>query len=416
MRQVLWMAILAGSVVTILGVLSAQALRLIGVVEVTRTLVTLFSLWIVLATTSSAQRGIMIWQHKLRSSAFCEIAGELVGLVVSLATLVQGLGVFALAWGRLAKQVVHLGLSFAITRLLPMRGMSEEQRRDLRDYSVQIFASNMIINLRLYAATFIVGGFLGAAAVGYDRAAERLVGVVSEVVSVPAQVLAWSLFRRARDRHDGTTEGFQHQAQSYFHVLFLASVPVFIWVSVCTQDLIVGLLGQEWLPAAPIVVILALSRLLIIPGAANAPLLSLAGEIRRLPKFAVLFLVVNVVVTVAVGPLGIVALAWSQVFVSAFILICMTRLTHAYAAITWREIFYRARYIIVPVLIASALLIYLQHSDLLAGLTPLVRVLLSSVPVLIVYVIALCVLDPFVREYVRARLASAQTSDQGATE
>lgn len=401
-RQVLWIAMVSGLLVSILGIAGGQIIKTFGASSLTSQLVTLFSFWILLAATSTAQKGIMVWQHKLRSSAVCEIAGEVVGLLVALASLFAGYGVLALVFGRISLQCVHLLMSFSVTRLTPLRGMQPEQIRDLKDFSIQIFSTRMIINFRIYAATFIIGGFLGPAAVGFYRAGERLVGAVNEVVAVPSQVLAWSLFRRARDNHNGTTAGFQAQANSYYHVLFLAAVPVFIWVSVLAQDLIVGLLGTEWVAAAPIVAVLALSRVLIVPSFATEAVISLAGEIKRLPKFAFSFLIATVLLTTIAGPFGMVAVAWSQVVVAVVIVVSMMWLVRRYAAIDFRDYFLGSKYLILPIIVASGFLYYLQGSELLSELSPLVRVVAASVPTFVLYAIALICCDPVVRNQIRS--------------
>jgi len=403
--QVLFIAILSGLVLSSIGMASAQVLALLGFSAETRLLVTLFSLWVALATASSAQKGVMIWQHKLRSSAMSEILGELFGLAVAIGALVSGLGIMALVLGRIAMQTVHLVISFMVTRLAPRRGMALDQRQDLFAYSVQIFSSRMIINLRLYSATFIIGGFLGTAAVGYYRAAERLTGAVAEVVGVPAHVLAWSLFRQARDQHDGALTGFQEQANVFFHIAILTAIPVFAWVGFLASDLIVGLLGPKWLPAVPVVVVLATARAVMVAGVASEPILSLAGEIRRLPKFALLFLIVNVGVTLAAGPFGMLAIAWSQVAVSVFIAAMMLQLMHRYGAISWREVATHSYHGIIPLILAVATLVFVRDSAIVENLAPLVRVLACSAPALAVYLVALIALDPLIRRY-----ALAQTS------
>ena len=412
-RQVLLIAMCCGALMMVFGAVVGQSLNFIGFGTSTANLVTLFAFWVLLATTSSAQKGILIWQNKLRSSAVCEITGEIGGLIVALAALLSGFGVFALVFGRITMQTLHIIFSFSFTRLTPMRGLGAAQMKDLKTFSFQIFSSTMIINLRLYAATFIIGGFLGAAAVGYYRAAERLVGALAEVVGVPANVLAWSLFRQSREAHNGSIDGFQEQANSFFHVLVMASLPVFIWVSVLGQELIVGLLGPEWLPAFPVVMILAFARCLMMPGMAAEPILSLAGEIRRLPKFAICFLMATVGPTVAAGPYGMIAVAWSQVAVAVFISISMLWLMHTYGGIRWKTVAYRIRHLIVPISCATALLVFLRNSALLADFSPLLRIVAASVPVLAVYAILLSLLDPAIRKLALGRLSQTRAKRQG---
>ncbi|MDR6264515.1 oligosaccharide flippase family protein [Roseobacter sp. N2S] len=410
-RQVLFVAIVFGACAALLGLLVGLGFSLFETTPDAGILIMLFAIWVLLATTSSAQKGILIWQNKLRASAICEIAGEITGLAVALSALISGYGVLALVFGRIAMQSVHLGLSFAFTRLSPKRGMSADQLRDLKDYSIPLFSSRMTVNFRLYAATFIIGGFLGTAAVGYYRAAERLVSALTEVVAVPSQVLAWSLFRQARENHNGTLAGFQKQAEVYFHVLFLTALPIFVWASVFAKDLINGLLGPEWQPAIPIVIILALARAISLPTFASEPILSLAGEIRRLPKVSVIFLILTIVLNLIASPFGMVAVAWAQVIGSVIVTVIMLWLTRVYGAVVWRDVVIYSRRIIPPLILSTVVLILLRDLNVFAELPGLLRITAASIPTVLLYAAALCVFDPNLRSaatsYVKRKTGSA---------
>lgn len=396
-RQVLFVAMVFGATAALLGLLVGLGFSLFETTPDTGILIMLFAVWVLLATTSSAQKGIMIWQNKLRGSAICEIAGEIAGLTVALTALISGYGVLALVFGRIAMQSVHLSLSFAFTRLSPKRGMTGDQLRDLKNYSIPLFSSRMTVNFRLYAATFIIGGFLGAAAVGYYRAAERVVSALTEIVAVPSQVLAWSLFRQAREKHSGTLAGFQKQAEVYFHVLFLTAVPIFVWASVFAKDLINGLLGPEWQPAIPIVIILALARAISLPTFATEPILSLAGEIRRLPKVSIIFLLITIALNLIASPFGMVAVAWAQVIGSVIVTVIMLWLTRVYGAVVWRDVVYYSRRIIPPLVLASVVLVLLRDLTLFAQLSGLMRIIAASIPTVLLYAAALCAFDPNLR-------------------
>ncbi|MBR9861901.1 MAG: oligosaccharide flippase family protein [Rhodobacteraceae bacterium] len=401
-RQILYIAILFGLGAALIGGLAGLAYLAIEPESDVGLLIILFSFWVLLATTSSAQKGVLIWQHKLRASAICEITGELAGLAVALAALFSGFGVLSLVFGRIALQTVHLILSFFFTRLPPRRGMSADQLRDLRDYSIPLFSSRMTFNFRLYAATFIIGGFLGAAAVGYYRAAERLVGALTEVVAVPSQVLAWSLFRQARDSGGGGLAGFQKQADTYFHILFLTALPIFIWTCVFAGELITGLLGAEWAPAVPVVIVLALARALSLPTFASEPILSLAGEIRRMPKVSMLFLGMTIALNLIASPFGMMAVAWAQVGGSVIVTGVMLWLTRKYGAVAWQGFARHSRFIIAPLVLATAVLVVLRDLAWFDGLPDMLRVLAASLPTVAIYAAALYLFDPNLRQAAKA--------------
>lgn len=401
-RQVLFVAALCGLAMGALGCGAGVALPAMGLISAqTGDLVILFAVWVALATVSSTQKGVMIWQDKLRASAVCEISGELMGLATALVALTQGLGVFALVLGRLSYQLMHLAISFSITRMAPLPGMTGEARRGLLVYSGQYVASRITVTLRLYAATFLIGGFLGPAAVGYYRAAERLVAALSEFVFAPAQLIAWTIFRKARD-NDG---GFQKCALVFFHFLYAFGLPVFLWLAISAEDLIVGFLGETWLPALPVVTVLALARAMQLQGVTNEPLFSLSGNIRLLPRLTLTILAISVTLTSIGGHFGLTAVAWAQVAISLTSILIMGRALHRHAGIMWRPILRRASGLVVPLALGTVALYLARQSAVMADLPVLVRAVAASFVAMAVYAVVLVIFDGTIRGMLRRALA-----------
>lgn len=397
-RQVVMVSIFAGLAVGVLGAVVGAVYLIAGFGAEVGHLILLFSIWVVIATTCSAQKGMMIWRDGLRGSAIAESVGEIVGMLVALATLYLHYGVYSLVFGRLAYQTTHLAISFAVTRRAPLFGMPVPDLRDLALYSWQIFASRFVFNLRLYVSTFIIGIFLGPAPVGYFRAAQRLVGSIAEIIGAPSLVLAWSMFRQARDDHGVRTRGFQDQANLYYKLLFAIALPVFIWLTLMGEDLILGLLGSKWLPALPLVGILTMSRALAMPGVATEAILSLNGEVARLPRFNIIMLGLTVVLTSIGGSLGMTAVAWSQVIAALIAAVVGNRLIQKHGGVDWREILVEALRLVPPLLLGTVVIILARDSHVFEALPPLVRVIVVVIPATAVYLLALTATEPAMRD------------------
>lgn len=410
-RQTLMVAIFSGLGVGLLGLTAAGIMYALGAGATMVALFSLFSVWLLLATTSSAQKGIMIRQDKLKWSAAAETSGEIIATGVALLGLFSGLGVLSLALGRLAFQATHLTVSFVATRLPPALGLKRAELRDILTFSWNLFLTRMIMNLRTYMATFIIGGFLGPAAVGYYRAAERLVGAMAEVVAVPTEVLAWSLFRRARDQEGGSITGFHARAAEFFKVLFALAVPVFVWIAIMGPELVATILGHEWLPAVPVVAILALSRIIILPGHATEAILSLAGEIRRLVPFSLVYLVLGIALILAGAQFGLMGVAWAQVGI-AVVVACVTFFLQVrYGAIRWAEVATGFTGLAGPVLAGAAMLIASKAVALSVFDNHIVAIAASTVASVALYAALLLLTQPDWRRIVGPARRSGNRTD-----
>lgn len=401
--QVLLVAVLCGAVFAAIGLAAGWGLDAFLGADRVGDLVQLFAVWVFLATISSAQKGIMIWRQQLRWSASAETLGEMTGFAVALWALFGGWGVFSLVFGRISYQCVHLAISICATRTLPSTGLTRAVLRELAGFSRQILFNRMIVNFRIYAATFVIGAFLGPASVGYYRAAERLVGALSEIIDVPTQVLAWSLFRQSRDQHGGTVAGFQRRANLFFRLLLGFSIPAFIWLAVVAGDLLTTLIGPEWLPALPVVAILALSRVITGPAGPMEPILSLAGELRRILPFVMMTFTFTVALTLLGAQAGLLAVAWAQVGASVLVLAGAVRLYRNYAQIDLLEVWRKALDLVIPILSGSAVLILLQAELATSDIGPLLRLTVVSLAALAVYGITCVLLVGDLRRMIFAR-------------
>src|SRR5690606_9341269 len=125
-------------------------------------------------------------------------------------------------------------------------------------------------------------------------------------------MLAWTVFRNARRQNGGTVRAFQEEARIFFPALLVLAVPVFLWIAVEADALVLGLLGPDWLPAVPVVVLLALSQCLFLPTYATEPLLSMAGQVRQMPLVSLTNALVAIALALVTAPFGMIAVAVGQ--------------------------------------------------------------------------------------------------------
>ena len=381
-RQVLTIACLAGVGSMIAGLIVTAILWMLGSAPDLVLLAGLFALWIMLATISAALTGVLIWQNKLKQSALVYLIGELTGLVVAVAALYAGFGVLALIYGRLAHQIVQLASSLMFCRMRPAARIEGSVWREVRSFCMHILASRVVSNIRMYASTFIIGGFLGPAAVGYFRAAQRLVAAFGEIIGEPTRVLAWGMFKKAQSAEQGS---FNKIAVVFFPVLMALAIPVFLWIAIFSVELTIGLLGAQWAPTAPLIVVLAFAQLAIAPSFATEAIISLAGFVKKIPLIATINAVLSIVVTVIAAPYGVMAVAVSQAVVAVVFLASSIWMQEKYADIRWREVVIALWYPLIAIGISGVILLGLARSDLGTDWHPLLRVVVLTLPAMAIY-------------------------------
>jgi len=177
----------------------------------------------------------------------------------SMAILTMALmdfGVWSLVWGMLVNTVLRvIGLNI-ITRgqLLPSFNFSGLGKH--LSFGTFVTTDRSLWYLFSESDKFIGGKVLGSQLLGYYAVASHLASLPIQKISGLLNSIAFPAFSQA---HAATS---QKQVQNYLltatHVMSIAAFPVFLGMAATAGPIIAVLLGEAWLPAAPLLCLLGL--------------------------------------------------------------------------------------------------------------------------------------------------------------
>ncbi|WP_170416469.1 oligosaccharide flippase family protein [Ruegeria atlantica] len=398
-RETLFVAILCSFMIATMGVVGGSAIGRIVSDPIAKPLLQVLSVGMFFTSIGAAYNGVLVRQDRLTVAALTTLLADIANLIVAIWALYQGFGVMALAWGRLSGAVILSVSGLIISKTTP-RMMQRETLADSVAFSWKIIMTRLVVNVRIYAATLIIGGFLGATSAGYYRAAQRIVAAFEEIVSEPTRILSWSLFRRSRDSY-GDTSGFGELALRFYPVLYYGAVPLFVGVFLMADTLTTGILGPGWEPATPVLRILAVAALIRCSGTASAAILTLAGEVRKLPWIMTVYSSITIGAILSAASFGITAIALSEVVSSVIAFLINALIMKRYAGIQWRFILARS-WAVLPALALSCIPIFLADKlGLFMDTHDLVRFVLIGLSMMVFFVPAVLLLDGSLRDALR---------------
>lgn len=180
------------------------------------------------------------------------VLGSLVTLVLALA----GFGVWALVWGTLASNATRMiGLNLICRNLVwpsfSLRGMTQHF-----SFGGFVTVDRGLWYLFSESDKFVGGKLLGNHLLGYYTVASQLASLPIHKITGLLNSVAFPAFSQA---HASTTAdtvaGYLLKAT---HLLGIAAFPVFFGISCTAGPLIEVLLGEKWLPAAPLLQLMGL--------------------------------------------------------------------------------------------------------------------------------------------------------------
>mgnify|MGYP006289162901 CR=1 FL=1 len=168
-----------------------------------------------------------------------------------------GSGVWSLVWGRIVMMIVRAGIMWSYEPWRPSLTFNWRVFRKMISFGFQSLSSNVLTRGLERVDYFLVGRFLGTQELGYYTLAtqlavvpvQRLVGAVQRV-AFPALALVQNDLKKIRP---GLLEVFKF--------LLVLLVPYTMFLLAFSLPVIEILYEEKWLPAVPLIQILALTGL-----------------------------------------------------------------------------------------------------------------------------------------------------------
>ncbi|MBK6510070.1 MAG: lipopolysaccharide biosynthesis protein [Haliea sp.] len=195
-------------------------------------------------------------EMKFAGRSVVDFATLVIGSITTLVLAWTGFGVWALIWGTLATNATRMiGLNL-ITRSLVWPSFAWRGLRRHVAFGGFVTMDRGLWFLFSESDKFIGGKILGNQALGYYAVASQLASLPIHKISGLLNSVAFPAFSHAHAHTSAdTVRGYLLKAT---RILGIAAFPVFFGISSTAEPIIACLLGEKWLPAAPLLQLLAL--------------------------------------------------------------------------------------------------------------------------------------------------------------
>jgi len=205
------------------------------------------------------QHHALLQRHmRFTALAALQIVTQTLSLGVAIALAAAGWRYWALVGGSLSCAAVGALLTFAACPWVPGRMRKGTGVRAMLKFGGHISGFNFINYFARNADNLLIGRYIGAAALGfYDRAYRILLFPITMMSGPLSSVAIPALCRLRHDR--------PRLHKYYLHILYLISLfagPIVGIAFLCSEEIVLVLLGSEWEPVAPVYRLLAIGGLL----------------------------------------------------------------------------------------------------------------------------------------------------------
>lgn len=238
-----------------------------------------------------------------RAIATADVAGAFVGAAAGVAAALLGAGPAAVVAMVVATDVVVAAVLLHAERG-PVPNLRWRELRELLPFGARVMATNGIAYFSRNVDNILVGRVLGLASLSFYGMAYRVLVIPVQLIAQTVSRVMFPVFSRLADRRDLLAENLVRTTQ----LLALLAVPLMGLAAVGAHELVDVVLGEEWLPSAALLSVLAVAGARETVLYVTSPLMKATGEVKLLLRYELLATVLQVggiVVGLLGGTLGV---------------------------------------------------------------------------------------------------------------
>lgn len=197
----------------------------------------------------SAQHTAMLRrQMRFNTLAIIEIASSTTGFATGIAMAMNGFGYWALVAIPIVTGFVTVVLSFSLSGWFPGKPAFRGNVREMLKFGRNITGFTVLNYFVRNFDNLLIGRFVGASALGYYSKAYGLLLLPLTQINRPIGGVAIPALSRLQDKPDEYRRYYLRMIQ----VVAYASMPITVILGVLSEEVILLLLGDEWLEAVPL--------------------------------------------------------------------------------------------------------------------------------------------------------------------
>jgi O-antigen/teichoic acid export membrane protein len=274
-------------------------------------LVRAFGLVIVLFALYFVPRNLLLKELAFDRLVIIDNAALLASGVVMIVLAYFGFGAWAIILGELSARVIMLVLYQFLHSFWPRLRFDFAEVRPLVTFGAYATGSRLLYNFYTNADYLIVGKVFGAEAVGLYTLAYRIVADPVKTLASVVNDVSFPSFSKLQDEPERLRRYFFTIARATLVGVGMLLVTIVLYI-----DWILELGGfEQWLPAVPLIYVLALFGIVRSVSAIVPPLLNAVGRIDQTMTFSLVGAVAMPVAFLVGTQFGLLGVAWAWVVV-----------------------------------------------------------------------------------------------------
>lgn len=253
-----WINLAIGLLLTLLGVAIAQPVALLFEEQALAPILRCFSLLFVVAALGQLQQSILERRFEYKAIAARWLLATVVGGGVGIFMALMGMGAWSLVGQQIVYEVIGTLTLWVCSDWRPTLRVSMRHFQELFGVGIHIMGFNYLSFFGTRFNDLLVGYVFSPVELGYYIVAYRVLNAMTQILIQTSQDVALPTFSRLQE----DPERFRRAFYSATQLTSTLAMPTFLGMAVLSPELVTVLFGEQWLPAVPLMQVLAVLGIL----------------------------------------------------------------------------------------------------------------------------------------------------------
>lgn len=301
LSSVFWMGLLISSLLYgLIWITAPVSARFFGDMEIAPML-RLLSLILFFGAVTSVETAIIARRMDFKAQCAATMAADILSGLIGIGLAYKGYGTWALIWQQLIKNFVLMALLMLLIGWRPMLCLRRDRLRSLFSYGWKVLVSGLIDTIYNNIYTPVISKLYSPVMVGYYSRGNQFPQIIANSVGQTMQSVMLPAFSGLQDKREELKSLLQDTIRLSCFLMF----PMMTGLAAISVDLVGLLLGEAWLPAAPMLSLCCMSYAAWAMHVSNIQAINACGRSDIYLKLEIIKKILGLLVLIFSFPYGI---------------------------------------------------------------------------------------------------------------
>lgn len=234
----------------------------------------MMALCVIFNALSIIQQTRLIIELDFKKQTIGTVLASLLSGIVGVLMAYKGFGVWSLVGQQLSRYIFYAVILWLIMRWWPKLVFSIASFRKLWSFGWKILLSSLISNLWNELNQIVIGKCYSSTDLGYYTRGREYVNIASQNLTMVVQTVSYPALSKIQDENERLKSAYK----KVIKVTMLVTFVLVFGMAGCAKQLILVLIGEQWLPCVSMLQLTCFSAVLFPLHAINLNMLQVKGR------------------------------------------------------------------------------------------------------------------------------------------